>query len=151
MDLLCTPEKIILELKGLHRVEFIVFMMNRHIWEFTKVTPLTVPQNKSDNCFPCSPGFSDDCISVVNIQFSSYPIFGGQVNCSIKIQQRPHYNKNYKIKKKLSICWRALILPRYWIHEEKIVVWGAWVLAVVHVFFLGGVLDVFDHQFHLFT
>lgn len=151
MYLLCTPEKIILELKGLHRAEFIVFMMNRHIWEFYMPLNAQFPKINQIIASHVHQDFLMIAFYVVNIQFSSYPIFGGQVNCSIKIQQRPHYNKNYKIKKKLSICWRALILPRYWIHEEKIVVWGAWVLAVVHVFFLGGVLDVFDHQFHLFT
>lgn len=45
----------------------------------------------------------------------------------------------------------TLLLPCYRVHEKEVVVRGARVLAVVHVFLLGGVLDVFDYQLHLFT
>lgn len=43
------------------------------------------------------------------------------------------------------------LLPCHRIHEEKIVVRGTGVLAIVHVFLLGGILDVFDDQLHLLT
>lgn len=42
-------------------------------------------------------------------------------------------------------------LPCYWVHEEEIVVRRARVLAIVHVFLLGCVFNVFDDQLHLFS
>lgn len=41
--------------------------------------------------------------------------------------------------------------PGHGVHEEEIIVRRAGVLAVVHVFLLGGILDVFNDKLHLFT
>lgn len=45
----------------------------------------------------------------------------------------------------------AAASPGHRVHEEEIVVRRARVLAVVHVFLLGGILDVFNNKLHLFS
>ena len=45
----------------------------------------------------------------------------------------------------------ALSLPCHGVHEEEVIIRGAGVLAVVHVFPLSGILHVFYNQLHLFS